>query len=132
MKTKKYLAALLALVMLLSILPMAAFAASCSHDNVTGTREYDYSRDVIAYYQNTHHKVLQKMNYVCDDCGYEYYEVIKTWQYEAHVDAKKERIDSGTEEGEYYETYKYTCYCGYTRTETVWGSENMSIKDDEA
>ena len=119
MKTKKYLAALLALVMLLSILPMAAFAAenvTCGHADVTR----EYGEPWYVYYSTSQHHKFREWDEVCNTCF--------------ETDSGTSRIledhlysqytySSDSEEGEEYRHYYVTCACGYEWDEIVFGYE---------
>jgi hypothetical protein len=120
MKTKKYLAALLALVMLLSILPMAAFAASCDHTYVVSSDTLYRKYNGANVDNSTYHDYRYANTRTCTICG-SATTTYTAWTKEKHYAVTKVRTDSGSEEGEEYNVYWCTCACGYGFEITEWG-----------
>ena len=118
MKTKKYLATLLALVMLLSILPMAAFAASCNHTSaVIDTISNQYT-DITT----SSHTRTTTTTYICNSCFETVRTIVSDPVIEDHyVFSYSYTTDS--EEGEEYRTYTYRCECGRKWIDVVFGYE---------
>lgn len=127
MKTKKYLAALLALVMLLSILPMSAFAAeraltcpNCgSLENKTKITSTTY--DCIT---KTHHRATYARKIYCLHCGEQVGLAPSLQETQLHVEVIVVQVDSGSEGGDEYVVLEHRCVCGYVmETETIWDYE---------
>ncbi len=117
MKTKKCLTVLLALVMLLSILPMAAFAASCAHGNVN--REWTKFADVKASSHSrykTYHDYYHAYLLTCTSCGYAWEEgnTATPVYEEEHVFTIIKYLGEETESGDTWYRYSVVCYtCGF-------------------
>ena len=127
MKTKKFVSALLALVMVLSILPMAVFAAEeehthdetcgcvstlavCIHDLVQTGVVYEY--DEITSVSHTRHSYKF---FRCSKCNEPF---LDNQAYSVDVqghDSSGGKVYAGITEdqGESYYQYNCTCACGY-------------------
>jgi hypothetical protein len=121
--------------MVLSILPMAAFAAeeehthneSCGCADVSVTAVCSHAVKTLvnstAQYStvttSTYHFADYTDTYQCNSCG-AFSTDVREDVMEEHVAKTIVRIDSGTENGDEYYVYQYTCACGYSWTKTVW------------
>lgn len=110
----KTLSAFLALVLILSILPMAAFAAEHIHNyNVTTTIGYEW-------YSNYEHTKVETHKHLCD-CGEVFYENHR--ENGAHAALPGSGVNLGSymgDDGSTITTYRYTCKaCGFTYTRSV-------------
>lgn len=113
---KKSLSTFLALVLILSALSVAAFAASHSHQYATSDGGYDYIP-----YDNTVHAYVHYTNYDCA-CG-DHFQIYSTVSKLAHKAAAGSQICLGSYsglDGSVITTYQYTCrVCGDTYTVSV-------------
>lgn len=131
MKTKKYLAALLALVMLLSILPMAAFAAedghihdsNCECQSVRAVCDHTYKQTsgysctkylaTDSRYQ-FYHKAYNAYIFTCIDCGYKHIDTYGDEFRQSHSMTLLALKETYEESGETVYVYTAKCYpCGY-------------------
>lgn len=124
---KKLLPVLLALVMILSVLPMAAFAeeaehthdencgcvttlAVCTHSDYTDTGEVTYGYE--AYPIDGYHLFCTYSVRLCTVCGKTFYHKLD-WYREGHNEVLG-KIYRGTTtiDGETYYVYECACSCG--------------------
>ena len=135
---KKLLSVLLALVMILSVLPMAACAeegehthdencgcvttlAICTHKYVTfSSQTYSYSNIT-----DTTHDKNYVNKYICDDCGSILTTVVST-ETEYHNFVQGPQVDSGSFEGDFYVVHQWICACGRSKYRTYWSYGSYS------
>lgn len=117
----KSLSAFLALVLILSALPMAAFAAEAAH-----THTFSVTDGGTGYepYSNTQHAYVRYTNYDCA-CGEDSYRTYVVISKSAHSAAPGSQVYLGSymgDDGSTISTYRYTCkVCGATYTVSVKG-----------
>lgn len=129
---KKLLSVLLALVMILSVLPMAAFAeeAEHTHDENCGCAATlaICMHKYVTFYSQTHsydnitatsHDKHYVNKYTCDQCGSILTTVAST-ETEDHYFERRLQVDSGSFEGDSYVVHQWVCVCGRSKYRTYW------------
>lgn len=98
----KSLSAFLALVLILSALPMAALAAEHIHNyNVTTTTHYEWDN-------NDEHTFVETHKHLCD-CGDVYYENHRETSKHSALPGSGQNMGSYMEDGSTVTTYRFTC-----------------------
>lgn len=115
----KTLSAFLALVLILSALPMAAFAAESVHTHTFASSD---GGEGYEQYSNTKHAYVRYTNYDCA-CGEDSYRTYVVLSTSDHSAAPGSQLYLGSymgDDGSTMSTYRYTCkVCGATYTVNV-------------
>lgn len=115
----KFLAALLALALVISATPAVVFAAEATHSHTFIETDGGYGFEP---YSNTHHRYVHYTNYDCA-CGADSYRVAVVISEAAHSAMPGSQEYLGTylgDNGYAVSTYRYTCkVCGDTYTRSV-------------